>query len=197
MSEFTQLLADYTIEIAIALGALTILAMLAALWMRYLRNTADKRRNLKIIRELGTQYLHDVLVPDGVDGFVAIDFLVLTPGGIVVVDMQNYSGLLFGGERTENWTQMLGFRGYKFTNPLPANRLRIQAVKMSVPGVPVAGRVVFSSSGRFPKGIPEGVSMLSTLKDDIAPLMKNDVGPPNLQKAWETLLSKVREPIRA
>lgn len=197
MSEFTQLLADYTIEIAIALGALTILAMLAALWMRYLRNTADKRRNLKIIRELGTQYLHDVLVPDGVDGFVAIDFLVLTPGGIVVVDMQNYSGLLFGGERTENWTQMLGFRGYKFTNPLPANRLRIQAVKMSVPGVPVAGRVVFSSSGRFPKGIPEGVSMLSTLKDDIAPLMKNDVVPPNLQKAWETLLSKVREPIRA
>ncbi|MDH4275410.1 MAG: NERD domain-containing protein [Gammaproteobacteria bacterium] len=197
MLEFTQFLADYTIEIAVTLGVLVLLGAIAALWMRYLRNTADKRRNLKIIRDLGTQYLHDVLVPDGVDGFVAIDFLILTPGGIVVIDMQNYNGLLFGGERTENWTQMLGFRGYKFTNPLPANRLRIQAIKMAVPGVPVAGRVVFSSNGRFPKGIPDGVSMLGTLKDDMMPLMKNGEVPSTLQKAWEVLLSKVREPIRA
>ena len=197
MLEFTQFLADYTIEIAVTAAVLALMALIGALWLSYLRRTADKRRNLKIIRELGTQYLHNVLIPDGVDGFVAIDFLVLTPGGIVVIDMQNYNGLLFGGERTENWTQMLGFRGYKFTNPLPANRLRVQAVKMVVPGVPVAGRVVFSSTGRFPKGIPDGVSMLISLQEDLAPLMKNKDVPANLQKAWETLIAKVREPIRA
>ncbi len=49
---------------------------------------------------------HQVLVPDGMGGFIHIDHLLLTPRGMLVLDTRRVAGLIFGGDQMSDWTVM-------------------------------------------------------------------------------------------
>ncbi len=170
-----------------AWGGVLVLVLLAVA-LRY-RRTRQARTLRRAIRALGTKVMADVLVPDSVEGRIHADFLVLSGRRILVVDVKDYRGMLFGGQNTDVWTQVVDGRSYKFDNPLYRNRAREAAVRALVPEADVQGVVVFTDAGRFPRQLPAGVFMLAELAKELA---ASDVAvPPNLQASWDRLEQRV------
>jgi hypothetical protein len=82
---------------------------------------------------------------------------------VVVIDLRDVRGNIFGGDQMAEWTVMDGPQRFTFTNPQGALYDRIAAVKALAGDVPVEGRIVFTRRGRFPKGLPKWTLMLDSL----------------------------------
>lgn len=182
-------------DTALVGAVLTTLLLIALLTLRVWRWYVRRNQVSRQLRRLGGLCVRDLIIPDGVGGTIQTDYLVLLRGGVLVLDVKNYRGVLFGSENAPLWSQMVKSRSYKFTNPLPENTLRVQSLKYLLSDVPVLGRVVFLPEGRFPRDRPEGVSMLDTLIDDLGAF----AGPASLQymDAWKRLktFSRGVEPV--
>jgi hypothetical protein len=111
-----------------------------------------------------SDHLIDMLVPDGMGGGFHVDFLLLTMRGVVVIDLRDVKGNIFGGDQMAEWTVMDGAQRFTFTNPQGALYDRIAAVKALAGDVPVEGRIVFTRRGKFPKGLPKWTLMLDGLR---------------------------------
>src|ERR1700728_975266 len=145
--------------LASGIGAAVLLAGLFLLW-RW-----DRRRRLRAARALaitncGYEYLRNVLVPDGQGSTLHVDFLLLTARGLVVIDLRDVTGNIFGGDQMTEWTVMHRALRYTFPNPQTGLYDRIAAVRALAPDVPIEGLAVFTSSGHFPKGLPRHTLML-------------------------------------
>ena len=138
---------------------------LSWVWRWYRRRRARKAL-LSTITAVGADHLIDVLVPDGMGGFFHVDFLLLTPRGVVVLDLRDVSGNVFGGDQMNEWTVMDGAQRYTFVNPLSALYDRIAAVKALSGDMPVEGRIVFTRRAKFPKGLPKWTLMVDSLGSD-------------------------------
>ena len=70
---------------------------------------------------------HDLYVPIYADKFSQIDLLLLTTAGIVVFEVKEYSGWLFGNGKHERWTQVLNYgkEKHRFYNPIMQNAQHI------------------------------------------------------------------------
>lgn len=180
---------EYWLVLAMAVVGTVALTLAVPLLLRIYRRDAEQRRVAKLIKNLHADFLKNASFPDGMDGYVYVDYLVLTPSGILVVDLQDYAGFIFGAANIDQWTQMVRRRGYKFENPLHQNAWRVQAVQALVDDAPVLGRVLFSSVSQFPKGIPDGVSHVSTIAADLAPLFDNKSVSDSLRQSWDKLVA--------
>ena len=109
-------------------------------------------------------HIAECLVPDGMGGGYHIDYLLLTLQGVIVIDLRDVRGMIFGGDQMAEWTVMDGARRFTFTNPQSALYDRIAAVKAVAGDVPVEGRIVFTRRGKFPKGLPKFTLMLDALR---------------------------------
>jgi hypothetical protein len=170
-----------------ALWLIPVLFALTALKLLFaarLKGAAGERAVARVLNRLGEVALHDIILPDGRGGLTQIDHLVLTPAGLLVVETKNYAGQVLGQPQDKKWTQRLGRQSFTFQNPLRQNYLHTQALQALTPGVPIQGRVVFTNAARFPKGIPEGVSTLSTLKTDLKTWLRERADASELQGAW-------------
>lgn len=170
-------------------AGVVLVVIVSAVGYRSYRNR-HARRLRRTIRGLGSQVLSNVLIPDSVEGQVHVDYLVLSAGGILVIDIKDYRGMLFGGENTDVWTQVVDGRSYKFDNPLHRNRAREAAVRALAPGETVRGIVVFTDAGHFPRQRPPGVYMLASLTDELA--LGNAAVPAALQGSWDQIERRVR-----
>lgn len=142
----------------VACGVLfaAIVGASATLWLRATAVSRDVTRTLRIISD---RLIRDVVMPDGVGGFVPVDALVLRDRKLYVLDIRDVQGAVFGSEKMDIWTAM-GKKRYQFNNPIRPMHDRVAAVKYLVPGVEVLPRILFTSRGHFPKGRPEGVQLL-------------------------------------
>lgn len=164
-------LADLPLELMLAVaGAVCVLAAGAGgLWA--LRRHRARRALLDRIESVAAEYLQDVVLPDGAGGWFHVDFLLLTGMGLVVVDLRDVPGLIFGSEQMTEWTVMQKSRRFTFPNPLGPLYDRMAVVRALVgESVPVDGRVVFTDRGSFPKGHPKPVTRLASLATEIPPL---------------------------
>lgn len=153
-----------------------------------------RKRLLARLERIAYQAAHQVLVPDGMGGFIHIDHLLLTGRGVILLDTRRVAGLIFGGDQMSEWTVM-GRRRYTFDNPQPALYDRIAAVKALVGDVPVEGRLVFSNHGRFTKGKPKYVSMLDGLEVEFPVADRAQTTFPDYPRyleAWEKLKGQLR-----
>lgn len=193
----------YTLTI---IGVLLAIGIGGGIWL-YAKKNRHPRHIKKVLESLGLEYSKDIVLPDGVDGWVFIDYLLLLPNGVVVLDIHNSEGHLFGGKSVNQWSQVVNHRTYKFINPLYANQIQCQAVIWNVAQymerqeeqqreqhseTPEAwqtfGRIVFSNAGNFPKGIPSQVSMIDNLKSDLEKL--TDITKPvdgSIRQIWDKL----------
>ena len=171
--------------IVYSVAIFVVLVLVVVLFI--VRRNADKHNIKSIIKDIGNDFIQDVALPDGMDGYVFVDYLVLTPTGILVVDVENYNGFLFGGDHIDEWTQMIGHKSYKFKNPLPHHQQNVQSVISHTGTVPVQGRLVFTSEGSFPKGIPDGVSTAGSLKQDVSKSVVGNSIPAIFQEVWKEL----------
>ena len=160
--------------IAWALGAL-VLAALAVWSYGRLRRIAELRALRAALRDASYEVVHDVLIPDGMDGRLHVDFLLLTQRGILVLDLREVPGMVFGGDQMNDWAVMTRSRRYSFANPQGPLLDRVAAVRQFAGDTPVEGRVLFTSRARFPKGRPKSVLMLDSLKLEYAPVDKGSM----------------------
>jgi hypothetical protein len=128
----------------------------------WLMRRRDARRVARVTAG-SADYLRNVLVPDGNGGDFHLDFLLLTSRGVVVIDMRDISGNVFGGDQMTAWTLMTGVSRITFTNPQTGLYDRIASVKAIAQDTPVEGRIVFTKRAKFPKGLPRFTVMLDSV----------------------------------
>ena len=85
--------------------------------------------------------------------------------GLLVVDLFDLPGMIFAGEKMEQWSVFGPKRHFTIANPLPLLFDRVAAVRALAGDVRVDGRIVFSMRGEFPKGRPDAVMRLDDLQD--------------------------------
>ncbi len=145
------------IPIIAALAGILVAIVLAA-WLFRRRDPA--RRLDRVMKRLAHDQVRDIVIPDGVGGNVYIERVLLTGQGALVVDFKPVAGVVFAGERLDEWAIMDKRGRHPLRNPLGPLQDRIAAVRALSPGLPVDGRVVFSDRSEFPKGRPERVDLL-------------------------------------
>ena len=146
----------------IALGAV---ALLLVVWLIYRRRMGGNRLQ-RVFDEISYDRIDDILIPNGEDGEIHIDHLLLTSRGLLIVDIKDVDGTVFGSDKMEKWTVISETNRFTFSNPQPALHDRIAAVRNIVRQVPVAGRLVFLDGGEFTKGIPELVADIDGLHNE-------------------------------
>jgi hypothetical protein len=156
---------------------------------------ARRKGLLARLERIGYQAAHQVLVPDGMGGFIHIDHLLLTPRGVLVLDTRRVAGLIFGGDQMSDWTVMGRGRRFTFDNPQPALYDRIAAVKALVGDVPVEGRLLFSNLGKFTKGKPKYVLMLDGIEVEFPSVDRGQTTAGEFAAytdAWNRLVTQLR-----
>src|SRR5437868_8127239 len=119
------------------------------------------------IASIAYEMLKNVLLPNGNGGQIHVNYLLLTQRGVLVVDLLDLPGAVFGGEQMLEWAAIGKKRRYSFANPQHALYDRMAAVKLLIGGdVPVEGRIIFTVRSSFPKGKPRNVVRIDDLADD-------------------------------
>src|SRR5208282_3961540 len=176
-------------------AALLFLGAASFFGVRAFRRRSRRRSLLARLERIAFGAAHQVLVPDGMGGFIHIDHLLLTPRGVLVLDTRRVAGLIFGGDQMSDWTVMGRSRRYTFDNPQPALYDRIAAVKALVGEVPVEGRLLFSNVGKFTKGIPKWVLMLDGIEVQFLVVDQGMKASPvftQYAEAWQRLVGQLR-----
>lgn len=105
-------------------------------------------RELKWVQLFGRKgkTLRNVYLPTSDGGTSEIDVLFITQKGIFVFESKNYSGWIFGDEKSRNWTAMLPNRvKNQFYNPIMQNRTHLKWLANYVgDDVPLFSIIVFS-----------------------------------------------------
>jgi hypothetical protein len=171
-----------------------ILLGCAAIFRRWRHNRARKQV-VRAVESISLASLRDIVLPDGSGGHLHLDFLLLTGRGLLVIDLRDVAGVVFGGEHMHEWTVMNGIARSTFMNPLEALYDRVAVVRQLAGDVPVEGRIVFTERGRFPKGRPPKVTQLAALAAEY-PALGPDAAiavEERYRQAWDEI-SKLSEP---
>lgn len=141
------------------------------------------------IASIAYEMLKNVLVPNGNGGQIHIHYLLLTQRGLLVVDLLDHPGAVFGGDQMIEWTVIGKKRRFTFTNPQHALYDRMAAVRQLTGDVPVDGRVLFTLRSDFPKGKPKYVIRIDDLTEDF-PLVDTTRG--NITAAFGDVWANVK-----
>lgn len=165
----------------------TLLCLLSALWLGWqpLRRLLLARRRQRLITGYGVARLDNVVLEDGIGGHTVLEHILLTPNGLLVLLPRHCDGALFGGDKIDSWTQMVGSKSFHFENPLHQLEELLAALRYQLPGIPVEGRVLFSGHCRFPKGRPGRLLLLEEMSGQEGRVDQAVV--PVLEEAWHTL----------
>ena len=154
------------------LPALAVLILLI-LWLvyRYVRGRSNALQ--RAFNAISFERIEGLVVPNADEGEIQIDQLLLTAKGLLIVDVKEARGIVFGSDKMQDWTVISDERRYTFSNPQPMLFDRIAAVRQIVRDVPVAGRLLFLDGARFTKGVPGLVCTLEELVDEFGESDKN------------------------
>ena len=145
------------------LAFLLPVVLLLLIWMWYLLRGRGSRLQ-RVLSDISHDRIDDLLIPNGDDGEIQIDHLLLTSQGLLIVDIKDVAGTVFGSDKMQEWTVISEDRRFTFSNPQPALYDRIAAVRHIVRQVPVAGRIVFLDGAEFTKGVPDLVAGIDELQ---------------------------------
>jgi Nuclease-related domain len=146
--------------------ALGLVAVLAYFVREMVRQRRARRAIDNVISSVAFEELRNVLLPTGTGEQIHVNYLLLTQRGLLVIELFDVPGVIFAGEKMEQWSVFGPKRHFTFTNPLPMLYDRMAAVRSLAGDVPVEGRVVFSMLGEFPKGRPDVVLRLDALQEE-------------------------------
>jgi hypothetical protein len=149
-----------------ALLALGLVAVVAYFGWEMIQQRRARRAIDNVISSVAFEELRNVLLPTGTGEQIHVNYLLLTQRGLLVIELFDVPGVIFAGEKMEQWSVFGPKRHFTFTNPLPMLYDRMAAVRNLAGDVPVEGRVVFSMLGEFPKGRPEIVLRLDMLQEE-------------------------------
>lgn len=145
-----------------AAGTLVVVTVLVLILVRIRRNRP--RTLASVLNNIAYERIEGLVIPKADEGEIQIDYLVLTAQGLLIIDIKDVKGAVFGSDKMDSWTVISDDNRFTFNNPQPALYDRIAAVRQIVRQVPVAGRVVFLDGAEFTKGVPSLVANLDELQ---------------------------------
>lgn len=91
---------------------------------------------------------HDLYIRKPNGDYTQVDVAVATKAGIIVFEVKDYSGWIFGNEYQKYWTQILAYgrEKHRFYNPIMQNAGHIKAIRQRLPqnlGIPIYSVIVF------------------------------------------------------
>lgn len=121
------------------------------------RGERSERRVIQILLKEGINpnaIFHDLYIQKPSGEYTQVDIVVATKKGIIVFEVKDYSGWIFGNEHQRYWTQVLAYgkEKYRFYNPVMQNAGHIQAIRRSLshnPDIPIYSVIVFFGSSVF------------------------------------------------
>ncbi|MFC0774268.1 nuclease-related domain-containing protein [Terrimonas alba] len=108
---------------------------------KLLETVTKRNRGTRTERDLVLKFLkygipaqtifHDLYVKKHNGNFSQIDLVVATKVGIIVLEVKDYSGWIFGAGHNSQWTQVLAYgkRKYRLYNPIIQNSKHISDLK--------------------------------------------------------------------
>jgi len=110
---------------------------------------------------------HDLYFPAGNGKYSQSDIVVATKVGIIVFEVKDYSGWIFGNGNYRYWTQVLskGKYKYKFYNPIKQNQKHIEVIKRQLTqlnNIPFYSVIVFYGNCKLKQiqDIPNNVFLI-------------------------------------
>jgi len=165
-------------------------AMLALVLWKFVhaRRSAEPRARFK---RVSTAFLGDFLIPDGQGGEIHIENAMLCKRGIVIVNIKDVTGNVFGSDTMQEWAVITGDQRFTFSNPQDGLYDRTAAVKRIVPDVPVQGFIAFTAKADFSKGMPKHVISLNALLDELeAEHAQQSAAAEAFWPSWERLAAE-------
>ena len=145
---------------------LVAVLLLLLIWLIY-RFWRGRGSSLeKIIADISYDRIDNLIIPGADEGEIMVDYLLLTSQGLLILEIKDMQGIVFGGDKMQDWTVISEERRYTFSNPQLALYDRIAAVRQIVRQLPVAGRIVFLDGAEFTKGVPGLVCSLQELAEE-------------------------------
>ena len=145
------------------ISPLIAVGFLLILWFVWRRFFAGGSPLDKAIADISFERIEALIIPSADEGEIQVDQLLLTSKGLLILEVKDVQGTVFGSDKMQDWTVISEDRRYTFSNPQPALYDRIAAVRQIVRQVPVAGRVLFLDGAEFTKGVPDLVCTLEEL----------------------------------
>ncbi|TVR84635.1 MAG: hypothetical protein EA412_00250 [Chitinophagaceae bacterium] len=111
---------------------------------RLLKTVTNTKRGTRSERDLALKLLkykipaqmifHDLYLKKNNGEFTQIDLVVVTEVGIIVFEVKDYSGWIYGKGNQSQWTQVLAYgkQKYRFYNPIMQNNKHIAELKKSL-----------------------------------------------------------------
>ena len=132
-------------------------------WLIYRRFFAKGSALERALSEIAFERIEQLVIPNADEGEIQVDRLLLTSKGLLVLEIKDVQGVVFGSDKMQDWTVIAEDRRYTFPNPQPSLYDRVAAVRQIVRQVPVEGRILFLDGAEFTKGVPEYVTDLAQL----------------------------------
>lgn len=111
---------------------------------------SERRVILKLLKEgiNPKAIFHDLYIKKTNGEYTQLDLVVATKSGLIVFEVKDYSGWIFGNEKQKYWTQLLarGKERYRFYNPIMQNRGHIDAIRQCLtenPDIPIFSVIIF------------------------------------------------------
>jgi len=131
-----------------------LLVAILLVWLLVRRRRGRARSLAHVLDTIAYDRIQNLVIPNADEGEILIDHLVLTAEGLLIIDVKEVQGTVFGSDKMQDWTVIAADHRFTFANPQPALYDRIAAVRQIVRQVPVAGRIVFLDGAEFTKGVP-------------------------------------------
>lgn len=149
-------------KLYLLVGCVTILAVLLnyssslrARKRERRRGTFSERHCVSSIIGSGipaSNVFYDLYIQNGLKWYTQVDALAVTDVGIIVFEVKDYSGWIFGNGTQRRWCQIFRQSKYQFYNPILQNNRHIEVLRKKlrlVADVPFYSVVVFYGSCVF------------------------------------------------
>ena len=112
---------------------------------------------------------HDLYIEKKDGTYSQIDIVVLTEKGVIVIEVKDFSGWIFGFGNNEKWVHILGKMKYPFYNPVFQNEGHIRYLKNKLDeydNIPFYSLIVFYGECELKKisNIPDGTMIVKSKK---------------------------------
>ena len=99
----------------------------------YRGTKSERNLVLKLLKQgiSAETIFHDLYIEKSNGKFSQMDIVVATTEGVVVFEVKDYSGWIFGSGHHSHWTKVLAYgkRKYRFYNPIKQNQNHVQILR--------------------------------------------------------------------
>ncbi|MDB9793805.1 NERD domain-containing protein [Flavobacteriaceae bacterium] len=143
---------------------------------------------------------HDLIIKKDNNGFSQIDLVLVTSEGIIVIEVKDYSGWIYGSGNNTNWTKVLSYgkKKYKFYNPIKQNNNHISELRKTLnqfENIPFFSVIVFFGDCELKEinYVPKGTYLVKSHRVfEVLNLIKNENEPTHYTNKRE-VVNKLKE----